>query len=167
MSETIEGYRAGQELGASPWMRVRQADIDVFGSTTRDLEPLHNDPIWCDRNSPYDAPIAYGFQTLSYLTYFLHQATDGKFSGAHDTEDFPINCGFDRVRLITPVLSGSEIRGVFKIGGLEKRRPGELRLTLDFEVQIKGADKPAAVGQWVYLWVTGEGTKAVSRSAPS
>lgn len=157
-------FAAGQSLGQSDWMLISQTDIDVFGAATRDLEPLHNDPNWCAENSPYGVPIAYGFQTLSYLTHMMHVATDGMFSGAQDKEDFPLNSGFDRVRLITPVRVGDKIRGLFNVESVEQRKPGELRVVVEFEVQIKNSDRPAAVGQWVYIWVTGEGTASVGRS---
>lgn len=162
-SKTLN-LEVGETIGVSPWLRVTQADIDVFGAATRDLEPLHNDPAWCAENSPFGAPIAYGFQTIGLLTHMLHEATDAALSGGHHTTNFPINYGFNRLRLITPVTVGSEIRAHFKLVSKEERRPGELMFNIETTVEIRDNDSPALVGEWLYLWVTGEGRQAVSRS---
>ena len=160
----LASLQVGQTIGKSPWVKVNQVDIDIFGAVTRDLEPLHNDPKWCEENSPFGVPIAYGFQTLALLTHLFHKATGSVFSGGYGTNDFPINYGFNRVRLMAPVLAGSEVRGVFRLLSHEERRPGESMIRIETIVEIRGRDKPALVGEWLYLWVSGEGRSAVSRS---
>ena len=162
--DTAPSFEPGDMLGRSPWLRVEQTDIDVFGAATKDLEPLHNDPAWCAENSPFGRPIAYGFQTLSLLTYLFYEATDGAFGGGRHTTNFPINYGFERVRLITPVTVGSEIRGAFRLLQSDERQPGELLLTIEATVEIRGLERPALVAEWLFIWVTGDGRQSVARS---
>ena len=69
---------------------------------------------------------------------------------------FRLNYGFDRVRIITPVPTGSRIRGRFSVAGLEDRGPDSALLTLKAEVEMEGADKPAVIADWLaYLQMEG------------
>src|SRR3546814_1381619 len=72
---TVEQLRArvGQELGVSEWLQVEQHLIDGFGRATRDPDPLHMDPEWAARKTPYGGTIAFGFWTLSMLTCFSNE----------------------------------------------------------------------------------------------
>lgn len=143
----------GALLGVSGWYEVRQPVIDAFGGLTEDLEPLHNDPVWCERNSPYGVPIAYGFLTLSMLTKWLHETTDGRWSGAHDRTGYPINYGIDRMRLLSPVRVGSRVRAhVFLVEKTPHKTGHELH-RFNFHVEIEGEAKPALVTDWLLLWV--------------
>ncbi|MFA7387420.1 MaoC family dehydratase [Sphingopyxis sp. 550A] len=145
--------RVGEEFGVSPWLTIDQLRIDVFAAVTDDIEPLHNDPKWCERNSPYGRPIAHGFLTLSLLTKFLHQVTDYAIAGRHDSRGHPINYGFDRVRFLIPVAVGERIRCRVKLDGVEERESGTM-LRLEVTVEIEGMpDKPALIADWLALWV--------------
>lgn len=151
----LEG-RVGTELGVSPWMTIDQLRIDVFGSVTDDIEPLHNDTEWCHENSPYGRPIAHGFLTLSLLTKFLHQITGNAIAGRHDSRGHPINYGFDRVRFLTPVPVGERIRCHIRLVGREARDSGTM-LRLETTVEIEGTpDRPALIADWLALWVGDE-----------
>lgn len=154
----------GDCLGRSPWLLVDQDMIDSFGTATRDVEPLHMDPEWCLDNSPYGKPIAYGFQTMSLLTHLFHTATGGLFSGGEATQDFPLNYGFNNLRLLSPVTVGSEIQGTFILSDMEQRNSGELLVTVAATISIKGKAKPALIADWLMMWVTDEGRQSVMRA---
>ena len=156
--------QVGDSMGESAWLQVTQEEITKFGIITKDVEPLHTDTEWCKKNSPYEVPIAYGFQTISLLTWFMHNASSDMFSGHEDSENFPLNYGFNRLRLITPVRVDSFLRAKFTLANIEEKRPGELLITTNVVVEIKGQERPALVAEWLLLWVTGEGTKQVARS---
>lgn len=153
----------GQEIGISDWTEITQHDIDQFGHATRDVEPLHMDPDWCLTNSPYGKPIAYGFQTLAFLTYFMHNATGDIFCGTEETQNFPLNYGFDKIRLLNPVSVNSFIRARFELMSVSEKRPGELLLKLMTTVEIKNQERPAMIAEWLVLWVTEEGHSSVTR----
>lgn len=157
MAIDIWEMKSGEVLGVSPWLEVTQADVTAFGQNTRDVEPLHTDAAWCAKNSPYEVPIAYGFQTMSMLTWFMHEATAGLFMGHEGTTNFPLNYGFNRLRLITPVRVGSRLRATFTLLDSVEKRPGELLVTTEVVVEIADMPRPALVAEWLHLWVTGNG----------
>ncbi|MGD1956439.1 MAG: MaoC family dehydratase [Sphingomonadales bacterium] len=157
--------KVGEALGVSQWLEIDQTMIDSFGTASCDVEPLHTDPVWCSHNSPYGRPIAYGFQTISLLTALFHDVTNARFSGGEETQNFPLNYGFDRLRLISPVTVGSRIRGRFMLKDLKEKNPGELLLTVDVQVDIDGQDRPALIADWLLMWVTNEGSTSVTRAA--
>jgi len=156
--------KIGDSMGESEWLQVTQEEITKFGVVTKDVEPLHTDVDWCKKNSPYKVPIAYGFQTISLLTWFMHDASGAMFSGDENSENFPLNYGFNKLRLITPVRVNSFLRAKFTLAHIEEKRPGELLITANVVVEIKGQERPALVGEWLLLWVTGVGTQQVARS---
>jgi acyl dehydratase len=144
--------RIGEEIGVSEWFTVDQLRIDVFGAVTDDLEPLHNDPAWCQKNSPYKKPIAYGFLTISMLTRFLHDITSSVLSGSADRKGFPLNYGFDRVRFIEPVLVGSRIRAHLTLTEITDRKPGTL-VRFSTSIEIENVERPALTAEWLTMWV--------------
>jgi acyl dehydratase len=136
-------------------LHLDQTRLDVFAAVTDDLEPLHNDAEWCERNSPYGRPIAHGFLTLSLLTRFMHEATAGVLKGRADGAGYPVNYGFDRVRFLAPVPVGSRIRCRLVLAGREERGKATM-LRIDASVEIEGrADRPALEARWLLLWVEG------------
>lgn len=163
---TLEEFltRKGKSIGVSDWLTVRQVDIDTFGAVTRDIEPMHNDPIWCVENSPFGKPIAYGFQTISMLTALMHSATASLFSGEVGELNFPLNYGFNRLRLLSPVRVDDRIRARIGLIDFAEKKSGELLSTLDVVVEIEGGDRPALVAEWLVYWITGEGRSNVGRS---
>jgi acyl dehydratase len=143
----------GQTLGVTDWYTVRQPVIDVFGAITEDLEPLHNDPDWCLRNSPYGAPIAFGFLSLSLLTKWVHEATDRRWCGSHDSGGFPINYGMDRVRLLAPVRVDTRVRAHVVLKDMRRHKTGHMLFTFAITVEREEDDRPALVADWLLLWV--------------
>lgn len=167
MEATLESLQGqiDSSIGVSDWLKLEQSDVDAFGRSTFDVEPLHMDPEWCERNSPYGQPIAYGFQTIGLLTCLFHQSTGDLFSGSEGSKNFPLNYGFDRLRLLSPVKVGSEIRGQFVLRGVQEKRPGELLLRIDVTVEMRGVNRPALIAEWLVMFVTKGGRKSVVRTA--
>ena len=136
----------GKELGVSQWFVVDQGRIDFFGAASYDIDPQHNDPEWAAVNSPYGATIAFGFQTLSMLSY-LSRTGGLQPKGV----GYALNYGFDRVRFITPVLVGSRIRLRAKLGDARERSRGVYVLDLDCTVEIEHNEQPALTARWLGL----------------
>ena len=55
----------------------------------------------------------------------------------------------DWMRFVRPVPSGSDIRIVFVLKGLEQRGPGQYTRRFLVTVEIRGKDKPALVAEWL------------------
>lgn len=149
--------RVGQDIGTSPWLTVDQARIDAFAAATLDPDPMHVDPAWCRAHSPFGSTIAFGFLTVSLLTYFSHQAIGWLSTSTVETGGYALNYGFNRLRLVEPVPVNSRIRARFTLLDWQEVRPGEMRSTFGVTVEIEGVDRPALVAEWLGLWVTEPG----------
>ncbi|MEM8799521.1 MAG: MaoC/PaaZ C-terminal domain-containing protein [Pseudomonadota bacterium] len=151
----------GKEFGPSQWTKFSQADIDGFGKNTRDIAPLHMDTEWVRKHSPFGRTIAYGFQTLSMLTYFHHQVFG--WDGETPTDQgFPLNYGFDRVRFIEPVPVDTPFRCHFTLTSMDEPNAGEYRTCFKVEVEVEGSKKPALIADWVTYWVSEEGNQRLA-----
>ena len=57
--------------------------------------------------------------------------------------------GGNKVRFLTPVRSGSRVRGRFTLLAFDEKRPGQFQQTTNFVVEIEGQDKPALIAEWI------------------
>jgi acyl dehydratase len=134
-----------QDLGTSSWHSIEQRSIELFAEATGDRQWIHVDPEAAARG-PFGTTIAHGYLSLSMLPMLLAEVvsvSDAKLS---------VNYGIERVRFTSPVPSGSEVRLKAKLLGAERRGEG-VRYRVGVEVEIRGSEKPALVGEVVYLAV--------------
>ncbi|HEY0300452.1 MAG TPA: MaoC family dehydratase [Rhizomicrobium sp.] len=134
----------GKDVGVSEWFAIDQARIDLFSQATSDPDPMHIDPAWCEKNSPYRHTIAFGFLTISLLTHMARQAipwSDGEYG---------MNYGFEKLRLISPVPVNARIRARFRLLSIEQRQVGRL-YRFEVAVEIENQDKPAMAAEWLVL----------------
>lgn len=134
--------RVGQEVVLTDWMEMTQARINQFADATGDHQWIHVDVERSLRESPFKAPIAHGFLTMSLLSLFLGESL--KFEGTK----MGVNYGFNRLRFTDPVPVGARIRARFKLDTLEDL-PGGVQLIWAVTVEREGSDKPCLVAQWV------------------
>jgi len=66
-----------------------------------------------------------------------------------------VNYGFDKLRFLHPVRSGSRLRGRFTLTEASARSPREWRLVYDVTVEIDGEHKPALAARWLTMQVAG------------
>ena len=59
------------------------------------------------------------------------------------------------MRFLNPVRSGSQVRGHFKLAGVEPRGDNQLLIRYAISVEIDGVDKPAIACEWLSLIVLG------------
>jgi acyl dehydratase len=62
-----------------------------------------------------------------------------------------VNYGFDKLRFVSPVRSGSRVRGRFKLTEAKLRKPNELQSRTNVTVEIEGEERPALVADWLGL----------------
>jgi acyl dehydratase len=60
--------------------------------------------------------------------------------------------GFDRIRFITPVRSGSRVRARFTASGLEEKRPGQFQQSMDVMLEVEGSEKPTVSAIWISMF---------------
>lgn len=133
----------------SRWMTVDQARIDAFAKVTEDEQFIHVDPKRAAA-TPFGGTVAHGFLTLSLLSAMAYSALLRIEGAAHG-----VNYGFDRVRFVHPVRSGSRVRGHFTLKALTARSAREWQLSYEVSVEIEGVEKPALVAQWLTMQVMG------------
>ncbi|MFC7537154.1 MaoC family dehydratase [Sphingomonas sp. GCM10030256] len=137
--------RVGSEIGVSAWITVDQSRIDAFADATDDHQFIHVDPESAAR-TPFGGTIAHGFLSLSLLSrmaYDVMLVPEGLKMG--------VNYGFDRVRFLAPVRSGSRVRGRFVLEDATEKAPGQLLTRHAVTVEIEGGDKPALTAVWLGL----------------
>jgi len=135
------------QVGASAtsdWVEVTQAMIDRFAEATGDHQFIHVDP---DRaaQTPFGGTIAHGFLTLSLMPLLTSTADLPRVAGTK----MGVNYGGNKVRFLTPVRSGSRVRGHFTLLSFDEKRPGQFQQTVEFSVEIEGQDKPALLAEWI------------------
>jgi acyl dehydratase len=113
------------DLGTSPWRRVDQAMLDLFGSGSS------------------------GFLAVSLVPVMFKEILRIK-DHARGT-----NYGLDNVRFPAPVPVGDDVRLAASIVDPVRRDDGGVRYRLRLRVEIRGQDQPAVVGESTYLTYAG------------
>jgi acyl dehydratase len=136
----------GQELGVSEWKEIDQKRIDGFAEVTEDHQWIHVDVERATAESPYGAPIAHGFLTLSLIPAMSKDnfVLDGKLG---------INYGLNKVRFLGAVTVGSRIRVRSFLLSADKVSDDTVNLTVRQTVEVEGRDKPAAVAEAIARWI--------------
>ena len=132
-----------QELGASEWVTIEQRAIDQFAEATGDHQWIHVDPEKA-ADGPFGQTVAHGYLSLSLIPALLAQVLH--VTDAH----MGVNYGIEKVRFTSPVPSGSEVRLRAKLHSAERRGEGVL-FRLGVTIEIRGLEKPALVGEVLYL----------------
>jgi acyl dehydratase len=142
---TLEELERAEEvdLGTSDWTEIDQGRIERFAEATHDHQWIHVDPEMA-KQGPFGTTVAHGYLQLSLLPYLVAQVlsvTDARMG---------INYGIDKIRFTSPVPSGSQVRLKARLLGSERRGEG-VRYRVGVELEVKDAEKPAFVGEVVYL----------------
>ncbi len=132
----------GQEIAVGDWLPVAQDRIQQFADATGDHQWIHLDTARAERESPYKTTIAHGFLTLSLVSTLMRDAI--RIGGLR----MAINCGLNRVRFISPVPSGTRIRGRFAPTAVEETG-GAVQVTWTVTIERQASDKPCMVAEWL------------------
>jgi acyl dehydratase len=138
----------GSEIGVSDWQVIDQAMIDQFGEVTLDTQFIHNDPMRAKDESPFGGTIAHGFLVLSLASRFAFDCfpdQQGQIIG--------MNYGFDKIRFLTPVRCGAQVRGRFVAKSIVQKSETQLLQTSALTIEIEGQPKPALIADWLTLAV--------------
>ena len=144
---TLDELRAaiGTEIGLSDWRTVSQEMINEFADATDDHQYIHVDPVRA-AETPFGGTIAHGFLTLSLLSTLAYEALPGIVGAT-----MGINYGFDSVRFLTPVKTGSRVRARFVLAKADIRKSGRVLNTYDVALEIEGNLSPALKATWLTL----------------
>ncbi len=137
----------GRELGRSDWFTVDQDRVNQFADATLDTQYIHVDP---ERAKPiFGGTIAHGFLTLSLSAHLIND-----LMLEPDIHKTWINYGLNKVRFLTPVLTGSRIRLAVKMADVTEKRPGCYLLAYDIALEIEGEEKPGYIAQFLMMSIT-------------
>lgn len=133
----------GQELGVGDWVVIDQKRINEFADVTGDRQWIHVDVERARAESPYGAPIAHGFLTLSLVPALSKD--NFRLEGAK----LAINYGLNKVRFLAPVPVDSRIRVRSQLADVAVVDDSTANLTVLHTIEIDGVAKPAAVAEMI------------------
>jgi acyl dehydratase len=144
---SLAAYQAmvGSEIGVSSWHLIDQGRINVYADVIEDHQFIHVNPERA-KETPFGSTVAHGFLTMSLMSimsYEVMPVIEGTTMG--------VNYGFDKLRFISPVRSGSRVRGRFTLAEAKLRKEKELQSRTNVTVEIEGEDRPALVADWIGL----------------
>lgn len=141
---SIENAQAlvGTELGVSDWMEIDQKRVNDFADVTGDHQWIHVDVERAKAESPYKAPIAHGFLTLSLIPAL------SKDNYRVENAKLGINYGLNKVRFLNAVPVGSRVRARSELVDV-KAKDSVADLTVRHTIEIDGVEKPAAVAEMI------------------
>jgi len=134
----------GKEVGLSDWFQITQDDINTFAKLTHDEQWIHIDIEKSKKYSPYKTTVAHGFYILSLGTKFVYETFNIK------NVKMGVNYGLDRVRFMSPTLSGGYVRGRVALMNAEYS-PGTAKYKMSITFEFKGQDKPVCVAEFLAM----------------
>jgi acyl dehydratase len=139
--------RASEEFG--PWgpeVEVTQDMINKFADLTGDHQWIHVDVERAKKESPFGAPIAHGFLTLSMIPV-LRPAATFQITGYGNATNY----GSDKLRFVSPVPAGSKVRARSRLVAVEAKPKGT-QVTSEIAVHVAGSDRPALTYTMLVLY---------------
>jgi acyl dehydratase len=133
---------AGADLGVTDWFEITQDRVNLFADATDDQQWIHTDP---ERavTGPFGGAIAHGFLTLSLAVKFWSELLDA------EGVTTKVNYGLDKVRFISPVKVGAQVRMTAVVAEVTEVAGG-YQLAVDQTIEVEGGTKPAVVARGLY-----------------
>ncbi len=143
----FEEFRSleGQNLPMGPWVTVTQNMINAFAEATLDFQWIHVDVEKAKQHSPFKAPVAHGFLSVSLISKMLGDVVEVQ------SVKMGVNYGLNKVRFPHPVMVDSKLRFMGKVEKIEDYGPNGLKITWGCTIEIADATKPACVAEFVSL----------------
>jgi acyl dehydratase len=138
--------RMGWELGPSSWITVDQPRIQGFARCTGDNQWLHVDVERAARESPFGGTVAHGYLTLALLAPTCLEVLQANLELQQ-----ALNYGLDKVRFVSPVRAGKQVRNRFKLTAVADKGDGRFLVTTENTMEIEHEEKPALVATALFL----------------
>src|SRR2546425_13066277 len=103
-------------------MPTDQSVSDRLADATFDHQFIHIDPVRAAKTL-FGGTVAHGALTLSLLPMLLALFEEPTWTGG----GILVNYGFERVRFVHPVRSGSRIRAASTVTACHEKRPGQFQ----------------------------------------
>jgi acyl dehydratase len=131
----------GVESESGAWLTVDQDLINRYVAISGEDVWIHTDPQRAAQ-SKFGSTIAPGNMGIALMPRL---SNDISAYGRYPRK-YSLNQGWDRIRFLEPLKTGSRVRARSKLLDVEERPDGSLRVQVEFRLEIEGQDKP---------WVTG------------
>lgn len=144
-NKELQSPQTGELAAVSQWFVVDQDMFTQFEKLTLSNDPLHTDPEWVTKHTPYKSTIAPGFLSMSLLPYLAEDAQlvrDGSIG---------VNYGFNRLRWPEPVPVNSKVRAKFYKGSRDEKLDNTVGSVAEYAVvlEIEGNDRPGMIANWL------------------
>jgi acyl dehydratase len=125
---------------------MKHEDIVRFADATGDHQWIHVDKARAEKESPFKAPVAHGYFTLSLI--------GGLFFELVESRGFKLvlNYGLNKVRFPAPLKAGARYRLDLKLGEA-KDIPGGVEGIVLATIEIEGEPKPACAAEVVFRFL--------------
>lgn len=133
----------GEDLGSSDWLQITQERVNTFADATGDHQWIHVDVERATKESPFGAPVAHGYLSLSLvplLNWQIYTIENTKLG---------INYGSNKVRFVNPVKVGSHVRLQTTLTSVDEVSGGALQVVATSTLEIEGEAKPALVAETI------------------
>jgi len=139
----------GHDFGTSEPVVLDQPRIDHFAQCTGDRQWIHVDVERARNEGPFGDTIAHGLLTLSLIPAVQYEL------GVYPPHASNLlNYGFDKVRYLAPVPSGSAIVTRVEIAGVEPKGPGRFLVRTKNTAYTAGVDGRAVLVAEMLAMVT-------------
>jgi acyl dehydratase len=139
----------GTELGVSEWIETSQEFVNAYATMMGDRGPIHNEPD-SDAAKALGGTIVQGTLMIGSIPAMLRDVY-----WPMEGIQYRLHYGYDKIRFINPVPTGSRFRGRFTLEAAEPRGDGE-RVRINATIEVEGSDEPAAVAELLAFvkWAT-------------
>ena len=144
--EELNSY-VGKLFGVSEWAELPFEQIVAFADATGDHQWIHVDRERIAKESPFGAPIAHGYLSMSLIA--------GKFFEVLELDGFKmiINYGCNKVRFPNPMKAGARFRLSLGLVSVTDVGKGWHEALMSATIEIEGEKKPACVAEVVYRFL--------------
>jgi acyl dehydratase len=132
----------GREIAVTDWLTITQERINLFAEATEDRQWIHLDQVRAERDSPFKTTIAHGFLTLSLIPHMMQQAMK-----IRDGVRMAVNYGLNRVRFMSPVRSGAQIRARIVLLSFKEIAQDAVEAVYTVTIECEGSEKPCCVAE--------------------
>jgi acyl dehydratase len=131
----------GQTSEPGEWLQITQKMIDDYVDLSGETGWIHTD-VERAKQSTFGNTIAPGNMGIAILPKlsraFSHYSRYPR--------KYSLNQGWDQIRFLQPMPTGSRVRARSKLLSVDERPDGSLRVAVEFQLEIEGNTKP---------WLTG------------
>ncbi|MBI4081767.1 MAG: hypothetical protein HY423_04075 [Candidatus Lambdaproteobacteria bacterium] len=132
----------GKEDPPGEWFTVDQALIDRYIAISGEEGWVHTDPVRAKKETKFGGTIAPGNLGIAMMPKLSHKTS----VYSRHPRKYSLNQGWDKIRYLTPLVSGSRVRARSKLLSVDEATDGSLRVAVEYRMEVEGREKPWCLG---------------------